>query len=294
MRRAAVSSAALLGWYEPRRAAYPWRLRPTPYRVLVSEIMLQQTQAARVAPAFERFVAAFPSVRALADASQGEVLRAWDGLGYNRRAIALSRAARQIVVRHGGRVPRDAAALRALPGVGPYTADAVAALAFAEPRVAFDVNVRRVAARALLGAEPQDAAPEDVAEAARRWLGRSSPVDWNQAVMDLGREVCRPAPRCDGCPLRSSCRFAGMVRKEARGSRRPQAPFRGSMRQVRGDVVRALRLRSPASLRSLAAATGHTRGRVREAVRALHRDGVVTAGPGALEGRPRGIVSLPK
>jgi len=294
MRRAQAASAALLRWYEPRRCAYPWRVRPTPYRVLVSEIMLQQTQAARVAPAFERFVAAFPSVRSLARASPGDVLRAWDGLGYNRRAIALSRAAGQIVARHGGRVPRDTAALRELPGVGPYTADAVAALAFAQPRVALDVNVRRVAARVLLGTEPPDVAPARLADAARRWLGRADPADWNQALMDLGREVCRPAPRCDACPLRPSCGYAGAVRLSMPRNLRPQPQFRGSMRQVRGGVVRCLRAGSPASLRTLAGGTGQSLERVSGAVRALHEEGVVHAGPGALEGRPRGLVSLPK
>jgi A/G-specific adenine glycosylase len=121
---------ALLEWYRPRRQAYAWRRgRRDPYRVLVSEVMLQQTQAARVEPIFEEFLVRFPDVGALAGSSRADVLRAWEGLGYNRRAVALHDAARTIVAEHGGRVPRDPEMLRRLPGVGPYTAAAIAAIA---------------------------------------------------------------------------------------------------------------------------------------------------------------------
>jgi len=276
------SSTALLAWYEPRRRAYPWRRKPTPYRVLVSEVMLQQTQAARVVPAFERFVATFPSVRALAAAPTADVVRAWDGLGYNRRAVALSRAARQIAERHGGRVPRDTAALRALSGVGPYTADALAAIAFGEPVVAADVNVLRVSSRAVLGAEPGALRRADVTAAAAAWLDDADPADWNQAMMDLGREVCRTVPRCAICPISASCSLVRRGRREggagAAPAHRPRArsPFEGSMRQVRGAVVRALRARSPMGVGALARESGQPADRVREAVRALHREGLVT------------------
>src|SRR6058998_1553403 len=137
--------ARLLQWYEPRRHAYPWRLPGVdPYGVLVSEVMLQQTQAPRVARAFEPFIRRFPSVRELAGGSVADVLRAWSGLGYNRRAVALSRAARAIVSEHGGRVPSDPALLEQLPGIGPYTAAAVASIASGLPAPAIDTNVRRV------------------------------------------------------------------------------------------------------------------------------------------------------
>jgi len=182
----------MLAWYRPRRRAYPWRrARPDPYRVLVSEFMLQQTQATRVAPAFRAFVARFPSVAALANASRRDVLAAWSGLGYNRRAVRLHEAARAIVAEHGGEVPRDPGALVALPGVGPYTASAVAAIAFRAPVPAVDTNVRRVVARAALGLEGFEAPASDVAGAASRWMRGSDPAEWNQAVMDLGRELCR-------------------------------------------------------------------------------------------------------
>src|SRR5438445_5270827 len=125
--------AALLAWYEPRRRRYPWRVGPDPYRVLVSEVMLQQTQAERVGPAFERFVGRFPDVHALAAAPKADVLRAWGDLGYNRRAVRLAEAARAVVRDHGGRIPSDPATLRSLPGVGPYTAAAVASIGHGLP-----------------------------------------------------------------------------------------------------------------------------------------------------------------
>ncbi|MEX2421997.1 MAG: A/G-specific adenine glycosylase, partial [Actinomycetota bacterium] len=159
--------------------------------------MLQQTQAARVAVAFPRFLRRFPSVGALARAPRRPVLQAWGDLGYNRRAVALSEAARAIVREYDGVVPGDASALQRLPGVGPYTAAAVAALAFDAPVAAVDTNVRRVVARVHLGAEGHDVAPTEIAVLARDWLDTRDPGSWNQAVMDLGREICRPRPRCD-------------------------------------------------------------------------------------------------
>ena len=155
--------------------------------MLVSEVMLQQTQAARVAPRFAAFVSRFPDVRTLAAASRADVLRAWGDLGYPRRAAAMHAAARAIVDRFGGRVPADPAELRTLPGIGPYTASAIAAIAYGRPVVAMDVNVRRVISR-LGGSERVDAQ-------AARLLDRRDPATWHQAVMDLGREVCRPVER---------------------------------------------------------------------------------------------------
>jgi A/G-specific adenine glycosylase len=275
------------GWFEPAR--YPWRRRPTPYRVLVSEVMLQQTQASRVAPAFERFVRRFPSLRALARASRAEVIRAWAGLGHNRRAVALHEAARAVVRDHRGRIPSDPEALRRLPGVGPYTAAAVAALAFGRPVPALDVNVGRVVARHRLGSDT--ASSEEIAAAAGRWLDRGDPAGWNQALMDLGRDVCRKRPRCGSCPLSRGCRFRSTG---AIPSERParHARFAGSSREARGRVVSLLRDRSSAPLAILWSAAGMDPGRVTEAIRSLHRDGVVRAGPAALAGRPSGRVRL--
>jgi A/G-specific adenine glycosylase len=278
-------------WYQPRRRSFPWRVRPDPYRVLVSEVMLQQTQASRVIPAFERFVARFPSVSALALAPRSEIVRVWSGLGYNRRAVALSEAARAVIRDHGGRIPSVPEDLERLPGVGPYTAAAVASLAFGEPVAAVDTNVRRVVARALLGVDGAEASARVVADAAGRWLDRRDPGGFNQALMDLGREICRPVPRCEACPLASECTFRRIPRRSG-PPRRPQPPFRGSSRQVRGRVVEALRNLRSASLERLAREADAPLSRVREAVRSLDDDGIVRTGPAARSGSPLGRVRL--
>lgn len=288
----AVDTTALAAWYAPRRAAYPWRRPdPDPYHVLVSEVMLQQTQASRVVPAFAEFLRRFPTVRALAAAPRAEVIRAWDGLGYDRRAVSLSEAARIVVRHHGGRVPSAIEALRSLPGVGPYTAAAIAALAFGAAEPAVDVNVRRVVARFALGMDAHEVPPAGVEAAARTMLDPRDPGTWNQAVMDLGREVCRPLPRCEACPLAHGCRFRAGGRVPGRAPRR-QSRFEGSFRQTRGRVVRTLRRRETATLSALVRETGEPLERVARAVAALAGDGVLEAGPAAIAGNPRGRVRL--
>ncbi|MGE5461286.1 MAG: A/G-specific adenine glycosylase [Solirubrobacterales bacterium] len=268
----ARSRRALRAWFEPRREAYPWRRSRDPYRVLVSELMLQQTQAPRVVPAYAAFLRRFPDVRSLARASRREVLLAWDGLGYNRRAVALSEAARTIVRDHAGRVPADLPTLRDLPGVGPYTAAAVASIAYSVPVAAIDTNVRRIVGRVFDGDD--DATPARVRELADSWLDPHDPGSWNEALMDLGREVCRPQPRCEICPLRRSCEFVAAGARPT-SPRRRQGPFEGSFRQVRGAVVRALRARDAASLEELTAITGLGAERVAEAVRRLTAEGLL-------------------
>jgi A/G-specific adenine glycosylase len=242
--------------------------------VLVSEVMLQQTQASRVEPIFVAFLERFPSVEALAAASRADVLRAWAGMGYNARAVRLQRAAREIVERHGGRVPPSPDVLRTLPGVGPYTASAVASIAFGEPVVAVDTNVRRIVARVAFGAESDEVPAAALSAAAQRWVDARAPGDRNQALMDLGREVCRPAPRCDACPLAPWCRFRRAGRS-GRPSAKRQTAFEGSRRQVRGRVVDVLRARPSATVADLARATGFESDRVRAAVDGLVRDGVL-------------------
>lgn len=285
-----MSRSALLRWYEPRRRAYPWRGVRDPYAVLISEVMLQQTQAARVVPAYEAFLRRFPHARSLAAASPAEVLRAWGSLGYNRRALNLLRAARAVVRDHRGQVPGDPADLARLPGVGPYTAAAVASLGFGAAVPAVDTNVRRVVARARLGRDDPD--PAEVRRAAARWLDRRRPREWNQALMDLGREVCRPVPRCGICPLAARCRFRRTGQRPGR-TRSAATRFEGSFRQVRGTVIRVLRDRGPRGLASLARESGRPLELVAEAVAALAGDGLVVAGPAALAGRPMGRVRLP-
>jgi A/G-specific adenine glycosylase len=288
-------SRAILEWFEPRRRAYPWRGERDPYRVLVSEVMLQQTQAARVVPHYVAFVRRFPTVDALASAPRSEVIRAWAGLGYNRRAVALSESARAVVRDHGGSVPTDPERLRQLPGVGPYTADAVASLAFGAAVPAMDTNVRRVVARARMGLEVRDVRPSDVGDAARSWIDRRDPGAWNQAVMDLGREVCRPVPRCGSCPIARTCaaRRAGRVPVGRPPRWRAGADaFEGSSRQLRGRIVAMLREHGRTSVGAISTRLELPPERIAEALAGLRADGLVAAGPAAVAGRPRGRVAL--
>jgi A/G-specific adenine glycosylase len=284
-----IGRASLWRWYAGRRRAYPWRGVRDPYRVVVSEVMLQQTQAARVVPAYRAFVRAFPTIMDLAAALRADVLRAWAGLGYNRRAVALHRAARMVVEDHGGTFPSDTVELRRLPGVGPYTAAAVASIAFGVPVPATDTNVARVVRRAVLGDD--GAEPGEVTRAASAWLDHHDPGGWNQAVMDLGREVCRPLPRCHVCPLARTCAFrraGGRPVPRASG----QSRFEGSSRQLRGAIVRLLRERRSVSLETVAAATRRPLAEVAAAVAELAAESLVRPGPSALAGSPRGRIRL--
>jgi A/G-specific adenine glycosylase len=272
--RRGLGREALRAWYAPRRRAYPWRAERDPYRTLVSEVMLQQTQAGRVVPAFRSFLRRFPTIRALAIASRRDVVQEWGGLGYNRRAVRLSEAARAIARDHGGRIPRDLGALLELPGVGPYTAAAVASMGFGEPVAVVDTNVRRVVSRVHLGTEGHLAPAREVRALAEAWLDREDPASWNQAVMDLGREVCRPRPRCDICPLARVCAFRRSGAIASRGPRR-QGPFEGSSRQVRGAVVGVLRSHASLTRERVVAETGFARDRVDVAVESLVADGLL-------------------
>ena len=272
--RRRLGREALRAWYAPRRDAYPWRGSHDPYAVWVSEVMLQQTQASRVVTAFGSFLRRFPTVRALAAATRGDVVREWGGLGYNRRAVRLSEAARVVVRDHGGRIPHDPVALRELPGVGRYTAAAVASLGFGEPVAVVDTNVRRVVSRVHLGVDDHEVSSKEAWGLAEGWLDRDDPVTWNQALMDLGREVCRPEPRCDVCPLAGVCRFRRDGAAATRGPSR-QGSFEGSTRQVRGAVVRALRSHPWLTPAQLASKTGFPVDRVDAAVATLSVDGLV-------------------
>jgi A/G-specific adenine glycosylase len=297
------SNERLLAWYRPRRRRYPWRgPRPDPYRVMVAEMMLQQTQASRVTVAYGPFVERYPDVAALAAAPRGDVLRAWGGLGYNRRAVLLSLAARRIVAGFGGVVPTDPASLASLPGLGTYTSAAVASIAFQAAVPAIDTNVARIVARVRLGADPKASRARDIRRAAERWIDRRRPGDWNQALMDLGREICRPTPRCGQCPIAAGCRFRPAAAAGSRGrapsqnrAGRAADAFEGSNRQVRGAVVRALRACGGSlSITAIAEATTTPQPRIASAIPGLVADGVVAAGPKALAGDPRGRLRLPE
>jgi A/G-specific adenine glycosylase len=241
--RLAEVRAAVLAWYHPEDRPLPWRRTSDPYAVLVSEIMLQQTQAARVEPLYRAFLQRFPTVVALAAASAGDVVRAWQGLGYNRRAVALHRAAQAIVQHHGGRVPADLPALRALPGIGDYTARAVLAFAYGADAAPVDTNIARVLSRAVSGRPLGRAALQALAD---ECLPPGRGADWSAAVMDLGAGVCTArVARCDACPLAGRCawqREGGADPAAASGVRpRSQASFAQSDRYHRGRLVDSLR-----------------------------------------------------
>jgi A/G-specific adenine glycosylase len=232
--------AALLGWYRGHRRALPWRTTRDPYRIWVSEIMLQQTRVNAVLEHYRRFLQRFPDVRALARARLSSVLAAWSGLGYYRRARALHAAARALVRDRAGDFPCTAEELRALPGIGRYTAAAIASIAFGEPRAVVDGNVERVLGR-LTGRHLRATQAWDLAE---QLLDRAHPGDFNQALMELGATVCLPGePRCGQCPVARWCRSRGAL---ARAPQPPRRQARLAYRLALRDGAVLLRCR-PAS-----------------------------------------------
>ncbi|HTT79286.1 MAG TPA: A/G-specific adenine glycosylase [Stellaceae bacterium] len=226
-------AAALLSWYDRHRRDLPWRAapgrRPDPYRVWLSEIMLQQTTVPTVAPYFTRFVARWPTIGALAAASLDEVLHAWQGLGYYARARNLHACAGAVVARHDGRFPDDPAALRALPGIGDYTAAAIAAIAFDRRLAAVDGNVERVVARIFSVDAPLPEAKPHLRALAATLVPDARAGDFAQAMMDLGATICTPRrPRCVLCPWRQSCAAAAAGITEALpvAAAKPERPLR--------------------------------------------------------------------
>src|SRR3984885_378655 len=199
----------LLGWFRTFQRDLPWRQNKDPYRIWLSEIMLQQTRVAAVIPYYETFLERFPTIRALAEAPEQEVLRLWSGLGYYSRARNLQRAARQIVATHGGEFPRTAEEALALPGIGSYTAAAILSIAFGAKHAVLDGNVARVLARldAIEGDLREKGRWRSLQKAADKLLDPKSPSDWNEAMMELGAMVCTPrAPQCLLCPVAEFCR----------------------------------------------------------------------------------------
>jgi A/G-specific adenine glycosylase len=199
----------LLSWFAQNKRDLPWRRTRDPYRIWLSEIMLQQTRVAAVIPYYERFLGSFPNMRSLARAQTEQVLLNWAGLGYYSRAKNLQRAAKAIVADHGGDFPRDYEKALALPGVGRYTAAAVLSIAFDAPHAVVDGNVARVLARvgAWRGDVRSPATWPELTAAAHDLLARNTSSDWNQAMMELGATVCTPkSPRCGECPVKSWCR----------------------------------------------------------------------------------------
>lgn len=198
----------LLAWYARHARDLPWRRTRDPYRVWLSEVMLQQTQVETVKAYYERFTATFPNVRALAAAPEEEVLRLWEGLGYYRRARSLHAAARRVVEEHDGHFPSDVPTLRTLPGVGRYTAGAIASIAFDQPAPILEANTVRLLARlvAYRGDATSESGRRPLWELAEQLVPPTGASRFNQALMELGALVCTPhAPRCGECPVRSLC-----------------------------------------------------------------------------------------
>ncbi|HEX8805292.1 MAG TPA: hypothetical protein VF741_00030 [Candidatus Aquilonibacter sp.] len=254
---------ALLGWYARHgRTTLPWRVVRNPYYTLVSEFMLQQTQVDRVVPKFEAFVSRFPDIPALAAATSGEVLREWQGLGYNMRALRLHETARLVVERFAGAMPSETHLLRQLPGVGPYTAAAIRAFGFDLDDAPLDVNIRRIVHRVFYGLEhPARAGTRELDACALAMAAPGSAHDWNSAMMDLGATLCTArAPKCLICPLREQCAAAPIdavalerARREHAKTPSPQnaLPWGRTTRFARGRIVERLRALPPGQRISL-------------------------------------------
>lgn len=296
-----MTPGGLLDWYRVHgRAHLPWRQTRDPYRIVVSEFMLQQTQVERVIPLYAAFVARWPDLGALAAAAPGDVVRAWRGLGYNSRAVRLHALARTVVERHAGVLPSDRAALLALPGIGPYTASAVRAFAFELDDVALDTNLRRIAHRTGFGIEHPPLASDGVLdERLRDALEPGTAHDWNSAMMDIGATICTArAPKCLLCPLRPGCAAApvdaaDLAARAARARMRsPQEalPFERTTRYLRGRIVDRLRDVPPGAalpvsdlVESLAQIVPPERlDDIPSVTAALERDGIVERSGGAL------------
>ncbi len=251
----------LLAWYRKHGRDLPWRRTDDPYHAMVAEFMLQQTGVNRVLNTYTTFLERFPTLQTLADAPVSEVIRAWSGMGYNRRAINLQRAARAIVDEHGGVVPRNPATLAKLPGIGRYTAAAITCFAFQRPVAVMDTNIRRVLGRLLVGHDDIDAdAGWTLTEAAVPSDGARASA-WHQALMDLGATVCSARrPKCGECPVNDLCAarplFDGAHKpqiqyaelsetlpslKIAERPRQSQQGWIGTTRYYRGRIVEALR-----------------------------------------------------
>jgi A/G-specific adenine glycosylase len=235
----------LLRWFKENARELPWRRTRDPYAILVSEVMLQQTQVDRVLPYYTRFLERFPTVEDLAAAATSEVIRIWSGLGYNRRAVNLQRAARAVVDELGGSFPDDPADLKKLPGIGSYTAGAIAAFAHERDVAFLDTNMRRVISRMIFGSE--SVRESEAIGAATALLPPGHGWTWNQALIEFGALQCTARrPACIVCPLRDECvayptMQIALQLKSARTSKAKAEPFESTTRFYRGRIVEALR-----------------------------------------------------
>ena len=292
----------LLAWFDEHGRHLPWRDTRDPYRTLVAEVMLQQTQTGRVAPSYEGFLQRFPTVERLARAPAMDVIQAWRGLGYNRRAVDLHRTAQAIVRDHGGVFPSEPGALRRLPGLGEYTSSAIACFAFDAQVPVVDTNVKRVLARSVAGKDASEVPAEKLARFSEEWLPDGEAYGWNQALMDVGAMVCRVSnPLCAKCPLRSTCVYRAKGRHRTAPVRAPKREerFEGSRRQKRGTIVDHLRraARKGITISELSHLM-HPDGdgdpaALAEILNKLEREGLAELTPAARKGSSRGIVRLP-
>ncbi|MBB5831732.1 A/G-specific adenine glycosylase [Brachybacterium aquaticum] len=282
---ARVVVEAAISWFSRARRDLPWREDDaSAWSILVSEVMLQQTPVVRVLPRWQEWMERWPTPADLADAATADVLRAWDRLGYPRRALRLQECARAIVAEHGGEVPRGEEALRSLPGIGEYTAAAVTAFAHHGRAVVVDTNIRRVLARARRGR----ALPDRSYSAAERALAtamlpadREESVAWNQSVMELGALVCTArAPRCEQCPLAEvGCTWYAAGRPAPEEDTRRRQPFEGTDRQLRGRIMALLREHGSAEPEQLAALDPADPARVVRCATSLLSDGLAVRDP---------------
>lgn len=299
----AKAQARVLAWFDEHGRSFPWRQTRDPYRTMIAEVMLQQTQTGRVAPTYEAFLQRFPTLDRLAHAPAMEVIQAWRGLGYNRRAVDLHRAAQTIAREHGGVYPSSSAALRRLPGLGEYTSSAIACFAFDTQIPVIDTNVRRVLSRIALGKDAPEVDASRVSDLAAEWLPAGEAYRWNQALMDIGAMVCRSAkPLCAKCPLKSSCIYYAKGRHKSAPARATKAsePYAGSRRQARGSIVDHLRkaARKGVTVGELARrmdreGDGAGTARLFEILTKLETEGLAELSDGARKGSARGIVRLP-
>jgi A/G-specific adenine glycosylase len=288
---AALVRRVLMRWYRANgRHVLPWRLTRDPYAVVVSEVMLQQTQVERVKPYYEAWMARWPTAAALAAASPGDVIRAWTGLGYNRRALNLHRLASE-VARDGWPVPLSERSLSGLPGIGPYTAGALLSFAYEQAVAVMDTNIARVVARVTLGVGAWKLAPaRELAAAAESLLPATGVRDHNLALMDLGAMVCTArAPGCDACPVAAMCawRVAGMPDGGVRAGKAP-VRFETTARFARGRIVEALRGGPHAERELREMLPVEHRPRLRVYLGALERDGLIARGKGGAWALPGG------
>ena len=290
----------LLGWYSQNLRDLPWRNTRDPYAILISEVMLQQTQVSRVCIKYNTFLRDFPTIKLLAKAPRAAVIRAWHGLGYNIRAIRLHQAAQVLVSKYNSRVPKLPSELIHLPGIGHYSAAAIACFAFGEHMAVVDTNVKRVLGRVFFGLNIAPARQlNTTASNLVKALPQGHASSWNQALMDLGALVCKPRiPRCVSCPLQNHCIAATHFQRNANGPKdyllnvphkktAQQPKFLGSSRYYRGRIIQALRELPEGSTISLVALGEALRDDfssrlltwLHEVVFQLHREGLLSCYP---------------